>query len=82
MPLGTVEAGRGNNGEDRTEGAVYKGAYGTYLHGPLLPKNPAFADHLIEMAIRRRHGDVTLPTLDDRLEREAHRAAVRLARSP
>ncbi len=76
-PLGRVERGRGNNGEDRTEGAVYREAYGTYLHGPLLPKNPWFADHLIAAALRRTHGDVTLAPLDDRLEREAHEAALR-----
>ncbi len=76
-PLGLVERGWGNNGEDRTEGAVYRHAYGTYLHGPLLPKNPWLADHLIAAALRRTHGDVTLAPLDDRLEREAHEAALR-----
>ncbi len=79
-PLGLVQTGFGNNGEDRTEGAVYKHAYGTYLHGPLLPKNPWLADHLIAVALSRHHGEVTLPPLDDRVEQEAHQAAVRRTR--
>lgn len=76
-PLGRVVAGRGNNGEDHTEGAVYRHAYGTYLHGPLLPKNPWFADHLLTLALARRHGAVALAPLDDRLEMLAHAAAIR-----
>lgn len=75
-PLGSVMRGFGNNGEDHTEGAVTRNVYGTYLHGPLLPKNPLFTDHLITTALRRRHGDVTLATLDDRIEAEAHASAV------
>jgi CobQ-like glutamine amidotransferase family enzyme len=55
-PLGKVLRGHGNNSEDHTEGAVYRNAYGTYLHGSLLPKNPHFADHLIELALRRTYG--------------------------
>jgi len=78
-PLGRVVAGFGNNGEKGDEGAVYRNAYGTYLHGSLLPKNPRFADHLIEAALRRRHRDLELAPLDDRVEEMAHAAAVRLA---
>lgn len=78
-PLGRVVAGFGNNGEDGDEGAVYRNACGTYLHGSLLPKNPRFADHLIEVALRRRHRDLELAPLDDRVEEMAHAAAVRLA---
>ncbi len=78
-PLGRVVAGFGNNGEDKGEGAVYRNAYGTYLHGSLLPKNPRFADHLIKAALRRRHRDLALEPLDDRVEEKAHAAAVRLA---
>src|SRR5436305_2445493 len=55
-PLGKVLKGYGNNAEDRTEGAVYRNTYGTYLHGSLLPKNPHFADHLIELALQRKYG--------------------------
>jgi CobQ-like glutamine amidotransferase family enzyme len=79
-PLARVLAGFGNNGEDGTEGAVVHHAYGTYLHGSLLPKNPALADRLIRLALRRRYGDgVTLPPLDDRLEARAHAVAARVA---
>lgn len=81
-PLARVVAGYGNNGEDGTEGAVAGNVYGTYLHGSLLPKNPAFADHLILLALRRRYGpDVTLPALDDSLEQRAHADAARIART-
>lgn len=76
QPLGDVVAGSGNNGEDRSEGAVFRHVYGTYLHGPLLPKNPAFADRLIAAALERRHGAVTLAPLDDEAEAAAHAAAV------
>ena len=80
QPLGRVIVGYGNNGEDAGEGAVYRNAFGSYLHGALLPKNPRFADHLIETALRRRHGeDVALASLDDAVEASAHAEAVRLA---
>lgn len=75
-PLGQVVVGFGNNGADRTEGAVAGTVYGTYLHGPLLPKNPQFTDHLIRTALRRRYGPVNLIPLDDTLETSAHEAAV------
>jgi len=55
-PLGKVLKGHGNNSEDATEGAVYRNAYGTYLHGSLLPKNPHFADYLIGLALQRTYG--------------------------
>ena len=71
-PLGTVLAGFGNNGEDGTEGAHYKNVFGTYSHGPLLPKNPDFADLLIRTALERKYGSVTLQSLDDTLEHMAH----------
>ena len=65
-PLGRILQGGGNNGEDGTEGAIYKQAYGCYLHGSLLPKNPWFADHLIGQALRHRYGqDIPLAPLDD-----------------
>ncbi len=76
-PLGRVLFGHGNNAEDRTEGAVYKNAIGTYLHGSLLPKNPWLADRLILAALRRRYGeDVALAPLDDAFEQRAHAAVV------
>jgi len=55
-PLGKVLKGYGNNAQDGTEGAIYRNAYGTYLHGSLLPKNPHFADYLIELALKRSYG--------------------------
>jgi CobQ-like glutamine amidotransferase family enzyme len=79
-PLGTVIHGAGNNGKDGTEGAVYKNAHGSYLHGPVLPKNPELTDHLIKLALRRRYGDVTLAALDDTAEKEAFGLALELAR--
>jgi lipid II isoglutaminyl synthase (glutamine-hydrolysing) len=74
-PLGRVISGFGNNGEDGWEGAVSKRVYGTYLHGPLLPKNPAFADRLIREALNRRHRGFELPPLPNMLEEQA-RAAI------
>lgn len=80
-PLGRVMVGAGNNGEDGTEGAVYKNAVGCYLHGSLLPKNPWLADRLILAALRRRYGEgVELAPLDDRLEVEAHQTVVERVR--
>jgi lipid II isoglutaminyl synthase (glutamine-hydrolysing) len=70
-PLGRVVTGHGNNGSDRTEGAIQSGIIGTYLHGSLLPKNPQLADHLIGEALRRR-GDGVLSSLDDSAEMAAH----------
>src|SRR5258708_5118323 len=90
MPaLGRTVVGAGNNGEDHTEGAVYKGAIGCYLHGSLLPKNPWLADRLLAKALLPRRGEpVQLAPLDDRLGDEAHlavaariRAAVRRVKS-
>lgn len=78
-PLAQVVAGYGNNGRDRTEGAVCRNALGTYLHGSLLPKNPRFADRLIARALERRYGDGGLSPLDDVLEERAHLEATRLA---
>lgn len=77
QPLGRVILGGGNNGADGFEGAVYRHAFGTYLHGPLLPKNPDFADHLIRLALRRRYrDDFILSELDDRFEHDAHSATI------
>jgi lipid II isoglutaminyl synthase (glutamine-hydrolysing) len=75
-PLGRVLSGHGNNSQDRTEGAVVHNAYGTYLHGSLLPKNPHLADHLLRLALRRRHPDADLAPLDDTLEWRAHEAVL------
>jgi len=75
VPLATVQRGGGNNGDDRTEGAVHGLVVGTYLHGPVLPANPAFADALLEQALVRRMGGAPLAALDDSVELAAHRGA-------
>jgi len=76
-PLGRVVNGYGNNGRSGHEGARQGTTIGTYLHGPLLPKNAWFADWLIATAL---HIDPSeLGPLDDRLECEAHRSACRAA---
>ena len=71
-PLGWIAHGFGNNGEDGTEGVRYKNVFGTYSHGPVLPKNPAFCDCVLLAALRRRYPDAALPPLDDALELAAH----------
>jgi lipid II isoglutaminyl synthase (glutamine-hydrolysing) len=75
-PLGRVVAGHGNNGGDGLEGVWRDNMVGTYLHGPLLPKNAWLADHLIELALERRYGtEPRLDPLPDGLERAAHASA-------
>jgi CobQ-like glutamine amidotransferase family enzyme len=75
-PLGRVIRGFGNNGDDGQEGVRRRNAIGTYLHGPLLPKNAWFADRLIRLALARREGsEPELEPLDDTLEAAAHEAA-------
>jgi CobQ-like glutamine amidotransferase family enzyme len=70
-------AGHGNNGEDGTEGAVYRNTFGCYMHGSLLPKNPQLADHLIGLALERRYGQpVPLAPLADTLELSAQHTMV------
>ena len=72
VPLGKVMCGNGNNGRDGKEGVLYKNVIGTYLHGPLLPKNPVITDYIIKKALERKYGEnVTLAPLDDGLENEA-----------
>jgi lipid II isoglutaminyl synthase (glutamine-hydrolysing) len=81
-PLGRVIEGFGNNGEDGLEGVRRANLVGTYLHGPLLPKNAWLADHLIARALERRYGSPPdLAPLDDTLERAAHESARRAARA-
>lgn len=69
--LGTVIKGYGNNGEDKSEGIRFKNLIGTYLHGPLLPKNPALADFFIN-AMADRRGVQADRVLDDTIENIAH----------
>ena len=76
QPLGKVLKGAGNNGEDGTEGAVYKNAFGCYLHGSLLPKNPHFADFLISKALTHKNNNFKLKPLNNDFEWQAHHSAV------
>ena len=72
-PLAIIETGNGNNGKDKTEGGRYKNVFGTYLHGSFLPKNPQFADYLIELALEKRYGEkIKLPKLNDEIENLTH----------
>jgi CobQ-like glutamine amidotransferase family enzyme len=78
--LGQVVIGRGNNRDGR-EGVRLRGAVGTYMRGPCLPRNPALADFLIGTALWRRYGEVELEPLADDAERAAHDSAVRHIRA-
>jgi lipid II isoglutaminyl synthase (glutamine-hydrolysing) len=79
-PLGRVLHGHGNNGRDGYEGVKRLNLIGTYLHGPLLPKNAWLADRLIALAIERRTGSLPeLEPLGDELETAAHAGALRAA---
>ncbi|MGH2951383.1 MAG: type 1 glutamine amidotransferase [Solirubrobacterales bacterium] len=81
-PLGRVLEGFGNNGRDGHEGVRRGKLIGTYIHGPLLPKNAWLADHLIRMALARREGAVPeLEPLDDVLEAAAHDNALAAAKA-
>jgi lipid II isoglutaminyl synthase (glutamine-hydrolysing) len=71
-PFAKVIRGFGNNGNDSTEGVIYKNAIGCYFHGPLLPKNPQIADFLIQKALQIKYKqEITLKPLDDSLELKA-----------
>lgn len=73
MPLGSVLKGYGNNGESGYEGVIYKNVYATYLHGPLLPKNPQMCDRILSGALKNKYGEtIELLPLDDELENKAN----------
>ncbi len=78
QPLASVVQGYGNNGKSGFEGIIYQNAIGTYLHGPLLPKNPALADFLITQAGRNIDADFRLKKLDDSLAMQANSYAQKL----
>lgn len=72
-PLGKVVCGFGNNGTSGYEGVIYKNVIGTYLHGPLLPKNPQLCDYILTKALERKYSDFAgLAPLDDKLENIAN----------
>ena len=77
-PLGKIIRGSGNNGEDGFEGVRYKNVFGTYLHGSFLPKNPHLADKIIKLALKRKGFDMPDVKVDDSIEEEAHKKAIRL----
>ncbi len=80
-PFGRVLSGHGNNGKDGLEGVRHRNLIGTYLHGPLLPKNVRLADRLIALALARGTGtEPDLASLDDALEWAAHESARAAAR--
>lgn len=71
-PLAKVISGYGNDGESEYEGMIYKNTLCTYLHGPLLPKNPEISDYLIEAALKKKYPDFSsLTPLDDAMENKA-----------
>lgn len=78
--LGTVIRGAGNNNQDGTEGARYRNVIGTYLHGSILPKNPAIADWLIEQAVTKKYGEFQPTVIDDRFATLARDVAGRRPR--
>ena len=81
QPLGRVIIGAGNNSEDKTEGAIHKNVFGSYMHGPALAKNPALADELILRALTRKYGDkLNIPAMDDALELKAASMAAKRPR--
>lgn len=84
--FGDVKKGFGNNGKDGSEGIVYKNSFGTYLHGPILPKNPQLADLLLTLALEKKYGKsfdsaqgakFHLEPLDDTMEQKAHEAVMK-----
>ncbi len=78
-PLGRVLRGNGNNGRDKTEGARVNNVFGAYLHGPMLPNNPQFADALIELAAKRAFGEFELKKTEDVLAELARAGALKRA---
>ena len=78
QPFGRVKSGMGNNGTDGTEGAVTGSVFGSYLHGPVLPANPALADALIKLAVERALGQPFVPgEIDDEIADQARTRQVR-----
>lgn len=77
-PFAKVITGNGNNANDKNEGLVYKNLFGTFLHGPILPKNPKLTDYILAKAIEKKYGEVPkLSPLCDDVENEAHDYAIK-----
>lgn len=75
-PFASVIKGAGNNAREGHEGVRFKNAIGTYLHGPLLPKNPALADFLIRTAVERKYGEFSTDLIDDSFAEQARDIAM------
>ena len=72
LAFANVIKGFGNNGKDQTEGIFYKNSFGTYLHGPILPKNPELSDYLIKKALERKYRKkIKFKKIDNRWENRA-----------
>ncbi len=72
-PLGRVAHGYGNTSESNFEGVIYKNVIGTYLHGPLLPKNPQLCDYILTCALKKKYSEFTeLTSINDELEYKAN----------
>lgn len=71
QPFGKVIKGAGNNGDDGTEGARVNNVFGSYLHGPILPKNPRLADELIHQAMIKKYGSFKLKQIDNSIAEKA-----------
>lgn len=76
-PFLKIKIGKGNNGADKTEGARFNNVFGTYLHGPLLPKNPHFCDYLLQLALNNKYEcEIPLMPLNDQIEYFAHESRI------
>lgn len=73
LPLSYVDKGFGNNGSDKTEGAIYKNIFGTYLTGPLLPRNVYFSDYLLKITMENKYQEIfELVDEENTLEEDVH----------
>ncbi len=80
-PIGEVIIGKGNNAQEKTEGAIFKNVFGSFTHGSLLPKNPHFADLLIYLSLKNKYRkEIKLQPLNDEIEWLAHNAAINRAK--
>lgn len=71
QPLGRCIKGYGNNGETGDEGCIYKNTICSYLHGPLLSKNPELADRILKTALEKKYGNINIIDIDDEFENKA-----------
>lgn len=76
-PFGSVKLGYGNNEEEKNEGMIYKNFIASYLHGPLLPKNPQIADHMILSALKNKYDIDSLDKIEDTIEINAHNTIIK-----